>query len=87
MKMRGLIVLAFPYLTVGAWAEPADGTCGRMGPGMMGELGMGPHAMYGYGMGAGMIGDCGPSSLMANIPNLTSEQRAKMLKTSLHTGC
>lgn len=79
MKMRGVIVLAFPlFLTAGAWADAADGTRGRMGPGMMGELGMGPHAMYGYGMGAGMMGGCGPGSLMANIPDLTSEQRAKI---------
>ncbi|HJV51190.1 MAG TPA: hypothetical protein VJ652_07020 [Noviherbaspirillum sp.] len=59
-----------------------------MGPGMMEGYGMGPGMMGGYGMGPGMMGGYGPYHGMMGgnwmggvegaIPNLSSDQRAKL---------
>ena len=90
MKRRTLIAslvaaATIPLVAAPAWSQPygmGPGMMGGMGPGMMGGYGpgygMGQGMMAGYGMGPGMMGGCGPGGYGYGIPDLTSEQRAKI---------
>ena len=91
--MKRVVVLAAAGLAVSmALAQTGPG---MMGPGTMGYC-MGPGMMHGYGMGPGMMGPgmmgpgmmgpgmMGPGMMggygYGNMPDLSPEQRAKMLE-------
>jgi Spy/CpxP family protein refolding chaperone len=81
MKWNRRIILASMIL----FASPAWSQMFGMGPGMMGQDGMmGYGGGMGYGMGPGMMGGYGPGNWNrgAGIPNLTDEQRSKLMEAN-----